>query len=397
MLESCDGPLDKGGPSWYNRGEEVKKMDKGKNANKPEVGREELRQLYIEQNLTTKEVASQTGLSVSQVSKRLRRYGIKKETSLIVETINRVKAQNLQGHPKPPKPSKKEEWCVYMHTSPEGKSYIGQTKNTKARYGKDGLGYVSCTKFWQAISRFGWDNFTHTILERGIYSQEEALQREKYWIAFYDTCNNGYNANEGGFMSPIEEKAILQIEPDTLRVVERYRSLQEAVKITGISAPCISQCCSRLIQTAGKFCWCYEEDYKDDWEMPHSSVRRGRRIYCIETGEIFFSPQEVAKREGVTTCCISRVCGSNPKYRWRAVHGKHYCYLGEEGQFQVPHNNNLTSLRCLETGEIFASMIEVAKKYEYSYWSLKNNVKKGKPMPDGKHWEIVHRAEKRRS
>lgn len=28
MLESCDGPLDKGGPSWYNRGEEVKKMSK---------------------------------------------------------------------------------------------------------------------------------------------------------------------------------------------------------------------------------------------------------------------------------------------------------------------------------------------------------------------------------
>ena len=369
----------------------------GEKINPKQIEKEKLEQLYIEENMTAREIGEFFELSEDQIYKLLRKYGIKKDISLATAAVNRTKAKNRKEHPKPPKVKKKDEWCVYMHTSPEGKSYIGQSKRPKARYGKDGSGYVNCAKFWQAIQQFGWENFTHTIIESGIPSQEEALQRERHWIAFYDTYNNGYNANEGGFMSPYEEKVILQIEPDTLLVVGQYESLQKAVQETGISAPCISQCCSRLIQTAGKFCWCYKEDYDENWTMPRSSVRRGRRIYCFETGEIFFSPQEVAKKEGVVPSRITRVCGENPKFRGRAVHGKHYCYLGEEGQFQIPPNNNLTSIKCIETGEIFPSIIEAAKKYNYSYYSLKKNVKKGKSMPDGKYWEIVRKAEKRRS
>ena len=353
------------------------------------ISEEELRNLYIRENLTVLQISKLFSLSVKAVEKHLKKYGIKKDIGLIVESINRTKKENLLKNPKPPKEVLPDEWVVYMHTSPEGKSYIGQTKRPKNRWGKGDWGYKNCVKFQEAIDKFGWENFTHKILERGIKTSEEAFEREKFWINYYDTFHNGYNSNEGGRVGPLEQKAILQIEPDTLRIVARFESLSEAVKTTGISAPCISQCCSRIIQTAGKFCWCYEQDYSEKWTMPLSSVRRGRRIFCIETKEIFHSPQEAAKKIGVTPGRISRVCGENRRFRGHPVHGFHFCYLGEEGAFTVPENKNLRRVRCLETGQEYTSIKEAAEETNINYTSLKECVNGKKRTAGGFHWEGI--------
>ena len=83
-----------------------------------------------------------------------------------------------------------ENWCVYKHTSPSGKCYIGITsaKNPNLRWGVGGRRYLykhetrgEHVKFVNAINKYGWDNIKHEILETGL-THKEAKEKEKYYI-----------------------------------------------------------------------------------------------------------------------------------------------------------------------------------------------------------------------
>lgn len=74
-----------------------------------------------------------------------------------------------------------------------GKSYIGfhATDNLDDNYIGSGL-YLK-----KAIKKHGKNNFCMGIID--FYSREEILEKEKYWINFYNTLvPNGYNLTEGG-------------------------------------------------------------------------------------------------------------------------------------------------------------------------------------------------------
>ena len=90
------------------------------------------------------------------------------------------------------------------------KSYIGQTRETttEKRWGKDGCGYKpqkdkTSTKFWNAIKKYGWHNFSHKTLFTIECATEEELvfwlnQWEIYYIEKYNSFYNGYNSTLGG-------------------------------------------------------------------------------------------------------------------------------------------------------------------------------------------------------
>lgn len=91
-------------------------------------------------------------------------------------------------------------YCVYKHTSPSGKSYIGITKQKPSkRWLSDGRGYQGNEYFFRAIVKYGWDNFKHEILFDGL-SKEEACKKEIELIATYKSNNPdfGYNHSSGG-------------------------------------------------------------------------------------------------------------------------------------------------------------------------------------------------------
>lgn len=89
--------------------------------------------------------------------------------------------------------------CIYKHTFPDGKVYIGQTQSGAAerRWKKNGEGYKKSPKVYEAIKRFGWDNVKHEILEDGI-DEDRIDERERYYIDQYDSVKNGYNMSLGG-------------------------------------------------------------------------------------------------------------------------------------------------------------------------------------------------------
>lgn len=90
-----------------------------------------------------------------------------------------------------------ELFIVYKHTAPNGKSYIGITSKSPELRWKDGHGYQGQKKFYNAILKYGWDNFTHEILFEGL-TKELACQREIELIRQYDSVRNGYNVSTGG-------------------------------------------------------------------------------------------------------------------------------------------------------------------------------------------------------
>lgn len=94
---------------------------------------------------------------------------------------------------------------IYKHTSPSGKSYIGQTKySLKERFKQhiiEANNKESDYMFHQAIRKYGSENFKSEILEI-IEDYNDIDEREKYWISYYDTFNNGYNMTEGGYGRP---------------------------------------------------------------------------------------------------------------------------------------------------------------------------------------------------
>jgi hypothetical protein len=86
---------------------------------------------------------------------------------------------------------------VYCHTFPNGKKYIGITKTDTDKRWRNGDGYKSQPKMARAIAKYGWDNVAHEVLAVGL-DHDKANEMEQYYIAKYDTLNNGYNATIGG-------------------------------------------------------------------------------------------------------------------------------------------------------------------------------------------------------
>ena len=103
-----------------------------------------------------------------------------------------------------------------------GKSYIGQTiQNVKERF------YQHCaTKCSQAIlnmvihkaiNKYGKSNFTIEVIEE--VESTNLNDRERYWIKYYDSYNNGYNSTKGG-----QDGIKLFKNLDTKSIIREYKS-----------------------------------------------------------------------------------------------------------------------------------------------------------------------------
>ena len=93
----------------------------------------------------------------------------------------------------------KKTYCVYKHTSPSEKVYIGITCQKPEKRWNNGNGYKHNEYFWRAIQKYGWDNFEHEILFSDL-SKEEAQVKEKNLINKYKSNipEFGYNISSGG-------------------------------------------------------------------------------------------------------------------------------------------------------------------------------------------------------
>jgi group I intron endonuclease len=80
------------------------------------------------------------------------------------------------------------------------KSYIGQSKDIEARWSEHKRTAFNDNRdeyefpLYRAFRKYGIENFTFVILEE----TESLEEREKYYINFYNSKENGYNQTSGG-------------------------------------------------------------------------------------------------------------------------------------------------------------------------------------------------------
>lgn len=91
----------------------------------------------------------------------------------------------------------KNTYCIYIHTFPNGKRYIGQTCVEPRIRWRNGRRYSGLMR--KAIDKYGWDNIKHEVIYTGL-TVERANEIEKKLIRDYKTTDTryGYNITKGG-------------------------------------------------------------------------------------------------------------------------------------------------------------------------------------------------------
>ena len=91
-------------------------------------------------------------------------------------------------------------YTVYCHINKvNGKTYVGITSSAPELRWKNGEGYKNCRKFYNAILKYGWDNFYHIIL-RNKLSLSEAEQATGVKASYIRRCLRGERNLAGGFV-----------------------------------------------------------------------------------------------------------------------------------------------------------------------------------------------------
>lgn len=92
-----------------------------------------------------------------------------------------------------------KKFCVYCHTAPDGRRYIGITSRKPEKRWNYGNGYSGNEYFTRAINKYGWDSFKHEILMVDL-TIDEASEEEIRLIKEYRTAEReyGFNLDLGG-------------------------------------------------------------------------------------------------------------------------------------------------------------------------------------------------------
>lgn len=234
-------------------------------------------------------------------------------------------------------------YYIYCYTNKSNnKKYIGQTKQPKElRSGKNGWKYQGCPKFWAAIQKYGWDNFSYQVLKDNL-SLEEANKWEQYYIKIFHTwvddpqCQ-GYNLSKGGFNRVHSKETLEKLKKSHLKEnlsKETIQKMSESAKKRYLENPLLKEelkkrNLNRVIseKTREKMSKSQKERFQRPEEKQKRSELSKKKVLCIENNIIYDSIQEAAKAVGLASGCdISRVCLGKRK----TAGGYHWQYINKE-------------------------------------------------------------------
>ena len=284
--------------------------------------------------------------------------------------------------------SEGNNYCVYKHTSPSGKVYIGQTSINPLDRWQNGKGYKK-QAFYNAIKKYGWENIKHEILYDNL-TKEEATKKEIEMISFYKSTNKnfGYNISPGGEdgynelwndetyrTAKIEERKRRWDDDDyrerhkksmekamnnpsyknkqAKRTKERwengefkdifckkvlcletgivYESSKKAHELTGICRTDINKCCNKQMLTANGYHWVFYNNEKYTEEERKQLIDaigfgRGVKIICVETGKKYKSIKDASIDNSIDNSAIGKVL----KGKQKTAGGYHWEYDNEK-------------------------------------------------------------------
>ena len=225
-------------------------------------------------------------------------------------------------------------YIVYKHTAPNGKCYIGMTCKTLNRRARDGKGYAGCSAFENAIKKYGWENFSHEILEEGL-TFEEACEKEKEYIRKFKslTTQNGYNLEAGG-------RAFHEVSEETRRKISQIQTGRKRPAMSEEAKEKIRQAmigkkmpqrteehCRKLSESLSGRCFteehCRHISESKVGTQGGANNPRARKVLCVDTGEVFETIKAAGDYINGSPKNIIAVCAGRLKtsggYRWKYV------------------------------------------------------------------------------
>lgn len=217
------------------------------------------------------------------------------------------------------------EYTVYKHTSPNGKVYIGITRQEPKQRWKNGHGYRNNEHFYRAIQKYGWDNFKHEILFSNL-PENVAWEKEIELIKAHKSNQYefGYNISSGGEIA----NGCKCSEETKLKISKANRGKTSPNKGKKMTDEQIRKMSERL---KGRTVWNKgktglqkhsEETRKKMSESQKMAQTKHRKsVLCVETGVIYNSIRDAEKQTGARNSDITAVCKGKRKkaggYTWK--------------------------------------------------------------------------------
>ena len=252
-------------------------------------------------------------------------------------------------------------YTVYMHVCPNGKKYIGITKqNPKHRWGH-GTNYSNNKHFTNAIKKYGWENIQHKILYENL-SKIEAEQKEIELISYYKTteAEYGYNILKGGNASnglsnetrkiiadKIRGRKLTKEQKEKISRANKGRKMSEEWKqkisksLTGKKMNRVSVEKMRL-KKIGKSTWNkgksniysketlqkMSQNTKKLWQNKEYREKNCKKVLCVELNIVFNSVAEARNyfnmkgNSHICECCSGKLKSAG-KYNGQKLHWKY--------------------------------------------------------------------------
>lgn len=213
---------------------------------------------------------------------------------------------------------------VYQIVFPNGKRYIGQTRQKLERRWKKGSGYKECPYVYQAIKKYGWENTLHELIADGL-TQNQADELERELIAKYQTQNEtyGYNLQSGGGIGRAGHKntashnfAISKAKSVPVvcydksgRFISEFLSAKAAAAFANVTAQEICKVRNGTSKTAGGYVWRFKGDAFNKYKVgPANGRSRKVMLITADNVRIFESATEAERETGIKHSLVLEYC-----------------------------------------------------------------------------------------
>lgn len=216
---------------------------------------------------------------------------------------------------------KGRKFYLYRHTNKiNGKVYIGITCQEPEDRWCNGAGYSTQLVFNRAIKKYGWNNFEHEILYKGL-DNEDAVKIESELIQYYKSLGKCYNVSNG-----YDDTPDTSIEVDLYNVegdfIGSFKSMEEASKVVGISP---SGLCMSLNRYKGRTHYkkviVVRKGEVPDIASAQKVINRGRKVVQLDKEgkpmNVYDSVYKAHKALGVGIGSL-----------YNCLHGRHECAGG---------------------------------------------------------------------
>ena len=207
---------------------------------------------------------------------------------------------------------------IYKYTNKiNGKIYIGQSSDIIARKsshrnqslygGKD----MNCP-FHLAIKKYGIDNFDFEIIEE--CDKSLLNEREQYWIEYYNSYNNGYNATTSGNHCEKETGRPLLLYDYDGNFIKEIHNIAATARELGVSYGTVYG----VLEGDRKSTKNFQIKYKETDDFPKKIApyksRQGGAYIVLQLDKNdnilneYKSVNEAARQTGCDSSAISKVC-----------------------------------------------------------------------------------------